>query len=288
VALTGPGSAGGETGGEVDRGSSTAMSTSSPVPLTSHWASRPVATSSRRIGLADGLNEEWRRLCADPAALARVDRWRLPVPPIEHLDQLLWHAGYGRPVDDDPGDRVLAILVQRAARDELAARVVLHRILPGLIRIALRRGRIVDGGAAAAFADLASAAWLTIRTFPIERRAHCVAANLLRDVEYQTFVRADRRRSREVGVDDVEAAIGELPDTEVDLDPGARHEWGELVAWARRRGVDAGQLDLLVRLARGQSSVQIAKALACTDRTVRNRREAALAAVRRAYAGVAA
>jgi hypothetical protein len=264
------------------------MNTPSPAPITSHWASRPIATTSRRIGLADGLNEEWRRLCADPAVLARIDRWRLPIPRVEHLDEVLWHAGYGRPVDDDPGDRVLAILVHRAASDDLAARVVLHRILPGLIRIALRRGRIVDGGPTAAFAELASAAWLTIRTFPIDRRGHCVAANLLRDVEYQTFVRAERRRAREVGVDDIEATVGELPDTDVDVDPGARQEWHELVAWARRRGVDAGQLDLLVRLARGQSSVQIAKALACTDRTIRNRREAAMAAVRRAYADVAA
>jgi hypothetical protein len=110
----------------------------------------------------------------------------------------------------------------------------------------------------------------------------------LRDVEYQTFVRAERRLAREVGVGDLEATVGEVPDTEVDLDPGARREWGELVTWARRRGVDAGQLDLLVRMARGQSNVEIAKALSCTDRTIRNRREAALAAVRQAYAGAAA
>jgi hypothetical protein len=264
------------------------MSIPSPAPIISHWASRPVASTSRRIGLADGLNNEWRRLCADPAALARVNGWRLPVGPVDHLDQLLWHAGYGKPVDDEPGDRLLAVIVHRAARDELAARIVLHRILPGLIRIALRRGRIVDGGAAAAFAELASAAWLTIRTFPIDRRGHCVAANILRDVEYQSFVRAERRLTREVGVGDVEAAVGDVPDAEVDPDPGARQEWGELVAWARRRGVDGGQLDLLVRMARGQSNVEIAKALACTDRTIRNRRDAALAAVRRAYAGAAA
>jgi hypothetical protein len=264
------------------------MNTSSPAPIPNHWATRPATPSSRRIGLADGLNEEWRRLRADPAALAQVDRWRLPIPRVGSLDDVLAHAGYGRPVDDEPGDRVLAILVHRAAHDELAARIVLHRILPGLIRIALRRGRIVDGGPTAAFAELAAAAWLTIRTFPIDRRGHCVAANLLRDVEYQTFVRAERRRAREVEVGDMEAMVGEVPTTEVDLDPGARHEWHELVTWARRRGVDAGQLDLLVRMARGQSSVQIAKALACTDRTVRNRRDAALAAMRRAYAGAAA
>jgi hypothetical protein len=264
------------------------MTIPSPAPIISHWASRPAAPSSRRIGLADGLNDEWRRLCADPTALARVNGWRLPVGPVEHLDQVLWQAGYGRPVDDEPGDRLLALIVHRAAGDELAARIVLHRILPGLIRVALRRGRIVEGGPAAAFAELASAAWLTIRTFPIDRRGHCVAANILRDVEYQTFVRAERRLTREVGVGDMEAAVGEVPDTEVDVDPGAHHEWGELVAWARRRGVDAGQLDLLVRMARGQSNVEIAKALACTDRTIRNRRDAALAAVRRAYAGAAA
>lgn len=264
------------------------MTISSPAPIASPWARRPATTNSRRIGIADGLNDEWRRLGSDPSALAQVNAWRLPVGPVDHLDELLWHAGYGRPVDDEEGDRLLAVLVHRAARDELAARIVLHRILPGLIRVALRRGPIVDGGAPVAFADLAAAAWLTIRTFPIDRRAHCVAANLLRDIEYQTFVRSARRRAREVGVDDIEATVGELPDTEVDLDPGARREWTELVAWARRRGVDPGQLDLLVRVAGGQSSLEIAKALACTDRTVRNRRDAAVASMRRAYAGAAA
>jgi hypothetical protein len=264
------------------------MSTSSPAPITSHWASPSRTTTSRRIGLADGLNDEWRRLCADPAAVARVNSWRLPTDAVDHLDRLLWQAGYGRPVDDEPGDRLLAMLVHRAAGDELAARIVLQRILPGLIRVALRRGRMMDGGPAAAFAELASAAWLTIRAFPIDRRAHCVAANLLRDAEYQTFVRADRRLAREVGVGDLEAAVGEVPDTEVDVDPGGYREWRELVAWARRRGVDARQLDLLVRMARGQSNVEIAKALSCTDRTIRNRRDAALAAVRQAYAGAAA
>lgn len=264
------------------------MNLSTSDPVTFPWASRPTAVSARRIGLADGLNREWCRLRSDPAALAQIDGWGLSLGRVEHLDDLLCAAGYARPVDDDEGDVVLACLVRLAAGDTLAARVVLHRILPGLIHAAVRRGPVVEGGAVAAFDDLVAAAWLTIRTFPIDRRPRRVAANLLRDVEYQAFVRVQRRTTREVHSGDLEGQFGELPDPAADGGPGPRFEWEELVAWARRRGIDGAQLDLLVRMAQGQSSTEIAAALRCTDRTVRNRRHAAVAAVRRAYADAAA
>jgi DNA-directed RNA polymerase specialized sigma24 family protein len=249
---------------------------------------RPVRPTSRRIDLADGLNQDWRRLARDPVALGTAAGWCLGIGPIDDLDDLLDHVGYGRPVDDAAGDRALAVLVRLAAEHELAARVVLQRILPGLIRVALRRGRIVPGGPSVAFAELASAAWLTICSYPIARRPHRVAANLLRDIEYHAFVRSDRKRSRELRCGDVEEAVGESLVTEPDIDLGARHEWGELIAWATRRGVDPAQVELLVQLARGRSSAELAVAMQCSDRTVRNRRDVALVAVRRAHDDVAA
>ena len=41
---------------------------------------------------------------------------------------------------------------------------------------------------------MVGAGWLVIRVFPIDRRPARVAANLLRDIEYQAFVAPARRR----------------------------------------------------------------------------------------------
>lgn len=247
-----------------------------------------VPSSSRRLHVADRLNREWSRLRSDPTCLGRARSWGLVPGRLADLDEVLAAAGYGRAADDDEGDRCLARLVARAGDDELAARVVLQRILPGLICIALRRGRIVPGGASVAFDELAAAAWEVIRRYPIDRRPCRVAANVLRDVEYRAFVRPARRRSLEVFVGDVEGALDEECGVEDDLDPGARFEWAQLADWARRRGVDPAHLDLLGRVVAGRAPAEIASSLRCTERTVRNRRRAAVAEVRRAYADVAA
>ncbi len=265
------------------------MTTSTFLAASAPWTAGPRPARGRRLGEVERLNREWRLLDGDPSALSRARSWGLTRDrALDRLDALLARAGYGTAPDDEIGDRVLASLVLLARGDDLAARIVLQRILPGLVRIAMRRGRIVAGGPVAAFGDLASVAWEVIRGYPIERRSQRVAANLLRDIEYQTFVRSRRRRSREVYVPDVEVELGEEHGVEDDLDPGARMEWGQLLDWATRRGVAAVHLDLLRRLAAGGSSSEIAQALRCTDRTIRNRRQVAIDEVRRAYAEVAA
>ena len=249
----------------------------------------PPRRRRRRFEAVDRLNREWRRVDRDPAAVARARSWPIAPPgSFDCLDGLLALAGYDCSFDDAPGDRVLAALVLRARTDELAARVVLQRILPGVVSIAVRRGRIVRGGSAAAADELVATAWEVIRGFPIERRPERVAGNLLRDIEYRAFVRPGRRLRLEVWVADVEAELGEDHGVEDDLDPGAQVQWAQLLEWAQRRGVDAAHLDLLRWVAAGGTSVEIASALGCTTRTVRNRRRAALDEVRRAYADVAA
>ena len=138
------------------------------------------------------LGSEWRRLATAQHALRRVNSWGLPQSPVRHLDEVLSNAGFGLDPRDSVADRYLFLLVERAATDELAARIVLQRLLPSLISVARRRGRITVGGFDEAFTEILSHAWLLIRTYPTGRRPAKVASNLVRDSEYHAFVKPTR------------------------------------------------------------------------------------------------
>lgn len=231
-------------------------------------------------------------MSCDPRLLADARRWPVPTP-VRSLDDVLSWVGFGRPADDVDGDAALANLVAIAADDDLAARVVLQRLLPGLIRVAVRRARIVVGGSIAAFDELLACAWMCIRTFPIERRPHRVAANLLRDIEYLAFVRETRLHSRELGCGQAGQRLDEAMErtanhgeiAEITVQPAS--ELRELLVHAGKHGVGDQHLALLVSIGAGYDSVQLAKVMDCTPRTVRNRRDAALTAVRGAMASTA-
>lgn len=155
---------------------------------------QPEAT---RLPTATRLWLDWESLARSRSNVRRANSWALPGEPVHHLDDVLRRAGYGQSVTDDDCDAYLSRLTAIARHDELACRIVVQRILPGLIAIALRRGRIVTEGASFALDQLVASAWMVIRGYPIERRPIHVAANLLRDVEYQSFVREARtKRSR--------------------------------------------------------------------------------------------
>ena len=156
-----------------------------------------------RLPTATRLWLDWDALAGSRTNVRRANAWDLPGDPVRHLDEVLTRAGYGQPVTDDGCDHYLSLLTGLAHHDELACRVVVQRILPGLIAIAIRRGRIVVEGASFALDQLVSSAWMVIRCYPIDRRPRRVAANLLRDIEYQSFVREARtKRSRtEVAAD---------------------------------------------------------------------------------------
>src|SRR5690554_5016421 len=86
-------------------------------------------------GLGDQLVMEWRRLRRSPAAVSHMRALAVTPAPFDDLDTLLRLAGFGTPASG-ASDAVLARLVRCAAGDELAARVTLQRILPGLLAIA--------------------------------------------------------------------------------------------------------------------------------------------------------
>lgn len=251
----------------------------SPVPR-----SRPalVHAALRNRGPAGHVVAEWDRLARSRAVLRHVNSWEFLTTPVSHIDEVLEVCGFGKRIDDSVADQMFLCLVRLAAHDELAARVTLHRVLPAIMAIAKRRGRIHPNGPYAAMSDLLTTAWEVIRTYPCERRPRKVAANIVRDIEYFTYVRDARlKRVTEVCVES-DHSFGATPDS----DPTAADELCEVLADAAAAGLDPNDLSLLRRYAAGESTQTIAESLGLSPRTVRNRRRAALDEVRRRVVGV--
>jgi DNA-directed RNA polymerase specialized sigma24 family protein len=230
--------------------------------------------------LTDQLRADWGRLRDRPDLLARVRSWQLPGDAPADLDQVLAEAGFGRAVDDVDADGYLSRMVAKAADDELAARIVLQRILPGLVRIAVRRAASV-GGLRAAFDETAGAAWVVIRTFPIDRRPRHVAANLLRDIEYQAFV---RQRRLVATAREVSTPHHRLPDTPVPVGDDPLLELIDLLAEGVRAGLATSDREVLGLVVDGRSSAAAAEHLGLPARTWRARKAAATERLRRLVA----
>src|SRR5829696_3728905 len=141
-------------------------------------------------------DEDWRRLVAAPSTAQAVHRWgddhRLGGAP--DLPSLLRAAGAAAASPTPEADVALGALVERAAQDVLAARIVLQRVLPGLMAVARRREPASPRAMTRALDDLVATAWLVIVTYPVARRPAKYAANIVRDCEYLVFVRPRRLR----------------------------------------------------------------------------------------------
>jgi hypothetical protein len=223
-----------------------------------------------------GLISDWEALCRRPSVLRRANAWGLSPEPLAHLDDIVRLAGFGKAVDDDAADHVLWRLTCLAATDQLAARLVLQRVLPPMISIAKRRGRITDGGFRAAFDEVLASAWVVITTFPVDRRTRKIAANLTRDIEYHAFVRDARlRRVDEVAV---ESDIIFSHSATSHVEPA--EELAEILDDAERCGLAPEHLDVLRRLASGATSDEIGAAQGVSGRAIRGRRRKALDALR--------
>lgn len=223
------------------------------------------------------LVDDWAALAAKPRLVRQVNEWGLPGAPIKHLDDALERAGFGREATCSEGDRYLAELVRRAAHDDLAGRIVLQRILPPLIAIAARRGRITQGGFTEAFTLTVAQAWMLIRTYPIERRPVKIAANLVRDAEYHTFVREARmKRVAECALSEEMLSASPAPTIELT----AETELRELLADAKQQVLSERQIDVLTRVGKGESFDDIADNYGVSMRTVRGWRREAVEALR--------
>ena len=231
-------------------------------------------------GPGRALVDEWTVVNMRRSSLRTANDWALVDWRIESLDDLLVAAGFGQAVDDSDGDHILWHLAVLAENDDLAARIVLQRILPPLFAIAKRRGRITPGGIPAALTDVLAVSWMVIKTYPHARRPAKVAANLARDVEYAAFVRPARlRRVTEIpaeldGIRPAHESASVPVDLEIEL----------VLDEAESRGVASEHIELLRLFARGLNSGAIALQSNWSARTIRNRRRAAIDEVRRALA----
>jgi DNA-directed RNA polymerase specialized sigma24 family protein len=211
------------------------------------------------------LTIEWTRLRTRPDALRRATRWGLTDEPVGDLDQVLTAVGFETLGTPDAEQR-LRRLVVLAADDELAGRVVVQRLLPGLLAVVRRRRR--GGHGATAFDELLATLWISIRTFNPNRNPSCLAAALISDADYRAFRSANRRRSsteRPIEIDDSTPAT--------DHTPCASDELDELLTDALAAGVPQDDIDLLRRLVDAPRAIDLADQLQVTPRTIRNRRD---------------
>ena len=244
---------------------------------------RPGAYPLVRTNALDGpgrqLINEWDVLSRKRATISTINSWGLFAHDIERLDDVLVALGFGGAVDDSDSDHLLWHMVVLAEHDLLAARIVLHRVMPALLAVAKRRGAIIAGGIDAALGDIIPAAWVVIRTFPHRRRPVKIAANIALDSEYHAFVRDARlRRVQEVPVSPEmfggtrQATQGLVTDAELEA----------VLKEAESRGVPADMINLLRKFGLGNNSDAIAADTGWSARTIRNHRRAALDAVREA------
>ena len=233
------------------------------------------------------LQSEWQLLRERPTVLRRAHGWSLAVS-FDDLDQLLAATDYwvspaaraaaaARPSNGN-GNEVVARLLAAARSDEVAARVVLQRLIPGLVARSRCWGPRRVGGSVEAFDELVSAAWTVIREFPFERRPRHLIANLLRDSEYAAF----RRTSRRMLVHEFTEprSLDTAVEYQAQIEPML--ELADLIAEARLTTLTEHDLELLTLLANGVSPTEAAKQLQISERTLRYHREAAVGRLREA------
>jgi len=255
-----------------------------------HRHPRTIAASA---SVSRPLNQEWERLAADPRTTARIASWPTSLARYGDAPRLLAGVGQEGGLPMAVADQVLAALVAVGHDDRLAARIVLQRVLPGLVRAAVRRTAAHHEHRQRVFDDLVANAWLVIRCYPLERRPVKIAVNVLRDAEYLTCVRPARLRSATERPTAVRADSRQLASCGLDGRPedhaDAASELAELLAFGAAAGVARRDLAMLGSVTLGGwSSGEVAERFTVTTRTVRNRRVRTTAALAALVAATAA
>lgn len=256
------------------------------VTMTSNHRTVPVPHRSdtrtrhrRSTPLLDQLDREWARLDRRPSSWRTIRSWReqgtLPISaPIASLDQLV-ALTQPNPGGDTTPDDMLRGLVALAMVDDLAGRIVLQRILPGVISGA-RRWTSRDG--AADPIDVAiGAAWLAIRAFDLHRRSCAIAPALVADSLWIGFRRDARRKSDQELPVSTEMLCGRAA-PEHQLDPTTA--LAGTIRAADRAGVPANDLELVRHLIRSGSPSAAALERGVSPRTIRNHRDIATSRIR--------
>ncbi len=231
------------------------------------------------------LDAEWRRLRTARRSLDQARSWGTDLPghPLStivasstDLDDIVSATQRGA-TPAGVGDVILLRLVDLARSDELAGRIVIQRLLPGLISRSLRYRGFHDSIDPVEL--VVPAAWLAIHSYDTDRRRCHVAASLLSDAVFQAFRRPIRRRSTsEIAQPDrVFVALASE-----DGPTSAFEELAAVVRDARCAGLPPHDIELLRHLARSDSPSTVARERNVTPRTVRNHRDRAVARIRAA------
>jgi len=219
------------------------------------------------------LAREWARLRTRPDHLASATDWGLTddaTRPLQSLDDVLAAVGFQQ-APDRTADARLRRLVEIARDDELAARVVLQRIMPGLLAVVRRRRGMTDH----VFEELVAAAWIAIRTFNPDRSPINTAAALISDADYAAFRAAGRRMSStECPVD------AQIDDRAHVHEPSACEQLAAVLAEGAAAGMTDDELELVRQLLETPTAIELAKVLQITPRTIRNRRDRITAKLR--------
>jgi DNA-directed RNA polymerase specialized sigma24 family protein len=174
------------------------------------------------------MEAEWRGLVQGKLGV-RFRVWRVEdatLIPFGDPDALL--AFLHRQGPPDVKDAVLLALLVRAPREQLAGRVVLQAMLPGLKSLSSRLARSV-----VSFEELwqilFACLWERIVTYPVERRPSRVAANLLRDTLKRTLAELRREANAlgqltELSLDDLDDLLGEPHGTGEEADGSVEPE----------------------------------------------------------------
>lgn len=139
---------------------------------------------SSRFPIFEQLDDEWASVARHPSTVAAFERWRRLEPDLARFGSVADAVA----VRADPvaGNEVLGVLVARAGRERLAARVGVQLLVPGLWRLADQVGGPEPADTAV---QVVSCAWLRLCAYPLHRRGS-VAANVLWDVRKDVL--ADR------------------------------------------------------------------------------------------------
>jgi len=218
------------------------------------------------------LQREWTLLSSRRSSVERAAAWKLTPRVLSSLDELLVLTGLGPGPIDPSSDETMRKLVAVARHDDLAARVVLQRMLPGLSAIAKRHSDGFDTQLDAVD-ELLSVAWAVIRSFSIETRDRYVIKNLLRDCEHQAFLKSRRRRIVHELADPTDL---DLPVDEDAFDQEPLGTIVDLLCRAKKAGMSEADIAIVVTLLNTSTVKQAAAALRVTDRTVRNRRQSVI------------
>ena len=133
----------------------------------------------------DALDRSWATIVHSREATAALGRWAaepaLAAPDLDTLVERIWAATKA------DADRAHAALASRAPVDEIAARVLLQVLRPGLRNLGRRLA--LGGSFDDVDYEVLALAWERIRTYRGDRRPSAVAANILLDVR-KRYVRA--------------------------------------------------------------------------------------------------